>query len=51
MARQPTITVRFAKAELYELSCLLANGVCDYDDPSNKVAKAAYDKIQKGLMR
>lgn len=39
------ISVRFTPQELYELSCLLANGVCDYSDPENKVAASAYEKI------
>lgn len=45
MASEKTFAVRFTAAELYELDCLLANGVCDYEDPSNAVAAAAYEKI------
>ncbi len=37
--------ITFTKAELRELQNLLANGVCDFDDPSNKVARSAYDKL------
>jgi hypothetical protein len=39
------ITVKFTPEELREIDCLLANGVCDYSDPSNTVAASAYDKI------
>ena len=39
------ITVKFTKAELWELQCLLANGVFEHSDPANKVAASAYDKI------
>lgn len=42
------ITVKFTARELYELDCLLANGVCDFADPSNKVAASAYNKISLG---
>jgi hypothetical protein len=41
------INVQFTAEELYELDCLLANGVCDYSDPSNKVAASAYEKISR----
>lgn len=45
------ITVSFTPKEIWELDSLLANGVCDYEDPSNKVARSAYDKISRAASR
>lgn len=48
--RREPITVCFTREELFELDCLLANGVCDYEHPSNKVAQSAYSKIGAALI-
>lgn len=45
MSETKLITLKFTATELWELNCLLANGVCDYSDPSNKDAATAYAKI------
>lgn len=43
-------TVKFTADELHELNGLLANGVCAYDDPSNTVARSAYNKIGRAAV-
>lgn len=45
------IAMKFTSDEIHELNSLLANGVCEYDDPSNEVAKTAYDKISRAASR
>jgi len=45
MTQEKLITVKFTQAELFELDSMMANGVCDFEHPDNKVARSAYNKI------